>query len=128
MLVDNYRLVTPLEQVSKQFVAPVIALCVRALEPLHSGDKIPLRGLDQQMIMVPHQHISVYAPAGSLASFAQRLQDRIDGFRASRGSLREPEERKSGQQTFYLTKPRHKFKDAQHRNRYWKNNPRKLRA
>lgn len=28
----------------------------------------------------------------------------------------------------YLTKPRHKFKDAQHRNRYWKNNPRKLRA
>jgi hypothetical protein len=28
----------------------------------------------------------------------------------------------------YLTKPRHKFKDAQHRNRYWKNNPRKPRA
>jgi len=28
----------------------------------------------------------------------------------------------------YLTKPRHKFKDAQHRNRYWKNNPRKLRT
>jgi len=28
----------------------------------------------------------------------------------------------------YLTKPRHKFKDAQHRNRYWKNNPRKLKA
>jgi hypothetical protein len=28
----------------------------------------------------------------------------------------------------YLTKPRHKFKDAQHRNRYWKNKPRKLRA
>jgi hypothetical protein len=28
----------------------------------------------------------------------------------------------------WLTKPRHKFKDAQHRNRYWKNNPRKIRA
>jgi hypothetical protein len=28
----------------------------------------------------------------------------------------------------YLTKPRHKFKDSQHRNRYWKNNPRKQRA
>src|SRR6266850_4081455 len=28
----------------------------------------------------------------------------------------------------WLTKPRHKFKDAQHRNRYWKNNPRKTRA
>jgi IS4 transposase len=28
----------------------------------------------------------------------------------------------------YLTKPRHKFKDSQHRNRYWKNNPRKRRA
>lgn len=28
----------------------------------------------------------------------------------------------------YLTKPRHKFKDTQHRNRYWKNNPRKTRA
>jgi len=25
----------------------------------------------------------------------------------------------------WLTKPRHKFKDSQHRNRYWKNNPRK---
>lgn len=28
----------------------------------------------------------------------------------------------------YLTKPRHKFKDSQHRNRYWKNNPRKPRT
>ncbi|HTV63143.1 MAG TPA: IS4 family transposase [Verrucomicrobiae bacterium] len=28
----------------------------------------------------------------------------------------------------YLTKPRHKFKDAQHRNRYWKSKPRKLRT
>lgn len=28
----------------------------------------------------------------------------------------------------YLTKPRHKFKDSQHRNRYWKSNPRKQRA
>lgn len=27
----------------------------------------------------------------------------------------------------YLTKPRHKFKDLQHRNRYWKSNPRKIR-
>lgn len=28
----------------------------------------------------------------------------------------------------YLTKPRHKFKDSSHRNRYWKNNPRKTRG
>jgi hypothetical protein len=28
----------------------------------------------------------------------------------------------------WLTKPRHKFKDAQHRNHYWKNKPRKTRA
>ena len=28
----------------------------------------------------------------------------------------------------YLTKPRHKYKDRQHRNRYWKSNPRKIRA
>lgn len=28
----------------------------------------------------------------------------------------------------WLTKPRHKFKETQHRNRYWKNNPRKIRA
>ncbi len=28
----------------------------------------------------------------------------------------------------WLTKPRHKFKDAQHRNRYWKNNRRKTKA
>ena len=28
----------------------------------------------------------------------------------------------------WLTKPRHKFKDSQHRNRYWKNNPRKTKA
>jgi hypothetical protein len=27
----------------------------------------------------------------------------------------------------WLTKPRHKFKDSQHRNRYWKNNPKKTR-
>jgi hypothetical protein len=28
----------------------------------------------------------------------------------------------------YLTKPRHKFKDSQHRNRYWKSNPRKTKS
>jgi hypothetical protein len=28
----------------------------------------------------------------------------------------------------WLTKPRHLFKDSQHRNRYWKNNPRKTKA
>ena len=28
----------------------------------------------------------------------------------------------------WLTRPRHKFKDSQHRNRYWKNKPRKTRA
>jgi hypothetical protein len=28
----------------------------------------------------------------------------------------------------WLTKPRHKFKDVQHRNRYWKSNPRKTKA
>jgi hypothetical protein len=28
----------------------------------------------------------------------------------------------------WLTQPRQKFKDSQHRNRYWKNNPRKTRA
>jgi len=28
----------------------------------------------------------------------------------------------------WLTKPRHNFKDAQHRNRYWKNKPKKTRA
>jgi hypothetical protein len=28
----------------------------------------------------------------------------------------------------WLTKPRHKFKDSQHRNRYWKNKPRKTTA
>jgi Transposase DDE domain len=28
----------------------------------------------------------------------------------------------------WLTKPRHKFKDSQHRNRYWKSRPRKTRA
>ncbi len=27
----------------------------------------------------------------------------------------------------YLTKPRHEFKDSQHRNRYWKNKPRKTK-
>ena len=27
----------------------------------------------------------------------------------------------------WLTKPRHKFKDSQHRNRYWKNNPKKTK-
>jgi len=28
----------------------------------------------------------------------------------------------------WLNKPRHKFKDSQHRNRYWKNKPRKITA
>jgi len=28
----------------------------------------------------------------------------------------------------WLTKPRHLFKDSQHRNRYWKRNPRKTKG
>ena len=28
----------------------------------------------------------------------------------------------------WLTKPRHKYKDSQHRNRYWKNKPRKIKT
>jgi hypothetical protein len=28
----------------------------------------------------------------------------------------------------WLTQPRHQFKDSQHRNRYWKNRPRKTRG
>jgi hypothetical protein len=44
------------------------------------------------------------------------------GRREPRGVKRRP---KPGA---WLTKPRHHFKDAQHRNRYWKSKPRKIRA
>src|SRR5712664_2257532 len=60
---------------------------------------------------------------GNMAEFFNRLLvPERPGRREPRAVKRRPKP------CAWLTKPRHNFKDAQHRNRYWKNKPKKTRA
>ncbi len=52
-------------------VATVEARRIGGLEPLHACHQVWLRGLQQQMVMVAHQNISMHPPAGAPAGFRQ---------------------------------------------------------
>src|SRR5882672_8860195 len=73
--VNDYRFVSPLKQMAKNFVPAIVALGVSPLQPFHSRDEISLGRLDQQMIMIAHQHAGMDTPTGLLASFFQGFQE-----------------------------------------------------
>ena len=73
--IDDQRFVTAAEKMSKIFVAPIEARCVRPEEPLHAGDEIGARCLDHEMKVVAHQTVSVDLPGGFLAGFAEGFEE-----------------------------------------------------
>ena len=50
-----------------------LALRAGSLQPIHSGDQVCFRGLDQQVVVVSHPHPGVNGPAGFAACRTQRL-------------------------------------------------------
>jgi hypothetical protein len=58
----EYCLVSALENVSDSTVTPVEALGIRPVEAMHSPTEVWFRSLEQQMIVVRHQHPGVDAP------------------------------------------------------------------
>jgi hypothetical protein len=61
--------------VAEELVTPVEATRVSAQQPLHPGDQIGLRRLDDQMKMIRHEDIGVNLPARLCANLAQRLNE-----------------------------------------------------
>ena len=60
-----------------QPVPPVEADGPRGLKPAHPAHEIGLRGLQQKMIMVAHQHERMKEPAGAPACLVQRLKKKL---------------------------------------------------
>jgi hypothetical protein len=70
-LLDQQRLVAPLEQMSP-FIAPAIEpTCECRLQPLHAGYQILLRGFQCQVVMIAHDHKGVEQPPRFGAGFEQ---------------------------------------------------------
>jgi hypothetical protein len=57
-------------------LSPIETHRVSALKPFHSPDQVGLRRLQQKMIMVAHQHVSMHLPTRAPADLAQGPQKR----------------------------------------------------
>ena len=51
-----------------------------ALDPLHAGDQIGLRGLNGQVVMVDHYDIRIEPPAATRHYFKERGLKSLSGF------------------------------------------------
>ncbi len=71
----QHRLVAALEQTTALAVTPVVTSRDTALEPAHPGHQVGPRSLQQPVIMVTHEHVSMNLPTGALTSLPQRLQE-----------------------------------------------------
>jgi hypothetical protein len=54
--------IAPLQHVTHAPMPPVKRLAILPIEPAHTRHEIPLRGLNQQMIMIAHQAIGGTGP------------------------------------------------------------------
>ena len=72
--IDGNRLVAAGEEMTPRPVRGVEPLGVGALQPLHAGHQIRLGGFQQQVVVVPHQHIGVDPPPRASADLAKRRQ------------------------------------------------------
>ena len=59
---DENRFVPPLKEVSASTMTEVEPLGVPAIQPLHPRGEIAPRGLEQQMVVVPHQAVRMEPP------------------------------------------------------------------
>ena len=80
-LIDNQRFITTREQVTAETVPPVKPDAVTDIEPLHRLAEVKLARLQQKMIMIVHQHVSMHPHIKSLRHFSdvfQEMMDRVD--------------------------------------------------
>lgn len=54
-IINDLRLVAPLEKVSPKLMTSIVSLRERSLKPLHRANKIALRRFQQQVVMIAHQ-------------------------------------------------------------------------
>jgi len=66
--------IAALEQMASELVFHVMTNRVGRLQLLHSYRQVGPRGLHQQVVMIFHEHVRVYAPPRALARLSQRLQ------------------------------------------------------
>ena len=70
-----FVVLSSLKKMPAQPVPPVEAHRPGGLEPAHPRHEVGVRGLDQQMVMIAHQHQRVDPPARAQARLAQRGQE-----------------------------------------------------
>ena len=75
--IDEQRFVAAAEHVTKMFVPAVEPHRVGAQQPLHAGDQVCARGLDDEMKVIRHQAIRVNLPAGFLARLPEGLEKEL---------------------------------------------------
>lgn len=63
---DDYRLESPLEYMANSLVPPIEGLSVNAVQMPHPHGKIAVRCLDQEMIVVVHEAISMADPVEAI--------------------------------------------------------------
>ena len=74
LILDQVPLETPLEEVARAAMAPVEIGRVAPVEILHPGREVRLRGLDEDVLVVPHEHERVQSPTVRLHGAAQPVQ------------------------------------------------------
>ncbi len=63
LLLDQMALEPSLEQVPRPAMPPVEITCIAAVEILHAGRQIRLGCLDEQMVVIAHEHERMEPPA-----------------------------------------------------------------
>jgi hypothetical protein len=72
--IHDQSLVTPAEQVAKEFVPPIEPHGIGAQKPFHAGNQISQWRFQDQMKMISQQTQRMHLPTGPEASFPQRFQ------------------------------------------------------
>ena len=74
LAINRYGLVTALKKMTALAIRKVVTLGIGPLKPFHAGNKIARGGLQQKVIMVRHQNITMNKKASALAGFPERSQ------------------------------------------------------
>ena len=74
----------PLEQMPVTPMPAIKPHPIADVEPMHRPAQVGLRCLQQQVVMVVHQHVGVHPDPKTFAQFAQQFQDSGNGPPSSR--------------------------------------------
>ena len=73
-LINRQSPVAPLEQMPPNTMTRIEPLRIGTLKPLHPIDQVRLRGLQQKVVMIAHQHKRVNQPPIALGNLSERIQ------------------------------------------------------